>query len=209
MFDFEIKIWEAARATLAASTSFEPVTIGPYGEVFVDGSLGANNPIRALWSEMLDIWDTGSKLSCLLSVGTGVTPLQPRVGGGYANLIRSVIAIAAETEQTASSFAGEHRALVSDGKYFRLNVQQGLEGVSLEEFEKLEHIATATELYLRTAEVRAIVLQCAKVLAQGDDPLPEEQASIPPIVHQPSFEVDPLGLTVIPPQDDHATVEVE
>lgn len=43
-----VKIWEACRATSAATSFFDPIAIGRYGE-FVDGATGANNPIRELW----------------------------------------------------------------------------------------------------------------------------------------------------------------
>ncbi|RKK23966.1 hypothetical protein BFJ66_g17284 [Fusarium oxysporum f. sp. cepae] len=37
-------IWQACRATSAATTFFDPIAIGPYREEFIDGALGANNP---------------------------------------------------------------------------------------------------------------------------------------------------------------------
>ncbi|KAH8661016.1 hypothetical protein BGZ61DRAFT_152848 [Ilyonectria robusta] len=42
------KIWRACRATSAATTFFDPIAIGPFQEQFVDGALGANNPVYAL-----------------------------------------------------------------------------------------------------------------------------------------------------------------
>jgi predicted acylesterase/phospholipase RssA len=45
LFDI-CRIWEAARATSAASTLFDPITIGPYKRKFVDGALRHNNPIN-------------------------------------------------------------------------------------------------------------------------------------------------------------------
>ncbi|ERT02856.1 hypothetical protein HMPREF1624_01159 [Sporothrix schenckii ATCC 58251] len=38
-------IWQACRATSAATGFFDPIAIGPFDEEFVDGALGANNPI--------------------------------------------------------------------------------------------------------------------------------------------------------------------
>lgn len=39
----DIKVWEAARATSAAPAYFKPQTVGD--DEFVDGGLGANNPV--------------------------------------------------------------------------------------------------------------------------------------------------------------------
>jgi len=40
-----VRIWEACRATSAASSFFNPIAIGRYKEEFMDGATGANNPI--------------------------------------------------------------------------------------------------------------------------------------------------------------------
>jgi calcium-independent phospholipase A2-gamma len=52
MFD-EVKIWEVACATSAATTFFKPAQImsGGVHRTFVDGALGANNPVNRLWIE--------------------------------------------------------------------------------------------------------------------------------------------------------------
>jgi patatin-like phospholipase/acyl hydrolase len=42
------KIWEACRATSAATSFFDSIAIGPYEEEFVDGALRANNPVYAV-----------------------------------------------------------------------------------------------------------------------------------------------------------------
>lgn len=39
-----VRIWEAARATSAASTFFDSVEIGNNGQRFLDGGTGANKP---------------------------------------------------------------------------------------------------------------------------------------------------------------------
>ena len=74
-------IWQAARATSAASGLFEPIEIGPNKEEFVDGASGANNPVRELWTEASDIWKDLGPLSktikCLVSIGTGVPAVKP------------------------------------------------------------------------------------------------------------------------------------
>ncbi len=65
------KVWEACRATSAATSFFDPVTIGPYDEEFVDGALGSNNPVYALWVQAQDLWGTErlqQDLGCLVSI---------------------------------------------------------------------------------------------------------------------------------------------
>ena len=41
-----VTVWEACRATSAASSFFDPIAVGRFGEEFVDGATGANNPVR-------------------------------------------------------------------------------------------------------------------------------------------------------------------
>lgn len=50
--DLGPKIWEAARATSAATTFFDPMTIGRYGQEFVDGGGKRNNPIQETYDEV-------------------------------------------------------------------------------------------------------------------------------------------------------------
>jgi hypothetical protein len=70
-----VRIWEAARATSAASTFFDSISIGVPGQRFLDGGTGANNPVRHLWGEAVDSLPRGEllpdNLGCLISIGTG------------------------------------------------------------------------------------------------------------------------------------------
>lgn len=61
------KVWEAARATCAVSTFFDPVAIGPYKEAFVSGALRRNNPIREANKESLNMWP--GKERVIVSIG--------------------------------------------------------------------------------------------------------------------------------------------
>ena len=74
-----VKIWEASRPTSAAS-SFDPITIGRYEEEFVDGAIGANNPVWEVWKQAQLMWGpkpVESKIKCLVSTGTGIPSLKP------------------------------------------------------------------------------------------------------------------------------------
>src|ERR1700761_9542855 len=72
-------IWQACRATSAATTFFDPIAIGPFNEEFVDGALGANNPVKELWNQAQDVWggQLRGSLICLVSLGTGLPALKP------------------------------------------------------------------------------------------------------------------------------------
>lgn len=72
-------VCQAALATSAASTFFEPVTIG--NRTFADGGLGANNPVDEMEEEATNIWcsksgDLKAQVKCFLSIGTGILGLR-------------------------------------------------------------------------------------------------------------------------------------
>jgi predicted acylesterase/phospholipase RssA len=78
--DDNASIVEAALATSAATTFFEPVRIG--ARTYVDGALGANTPVDYVWNEAQSIWcpDDGQlepMVKCFVSVGTGNPGLTP------------------------------------------------------------------------------------------------------------------------------------
>lgn len=63
-------IWEAARATTAASTFFKPITINRSS--YIDGAMGLyNNPAELALNEAEKMWP-GREIGLLLSIGTGV-----------------------------------------------------------------------------------------------------------------------------------------
>ncbi|KAL1893605.1 hypothetical protein Sste5346_006436 [Sporothrix stenoceras] len=91
-------IWQACRATSAATGFFDPIVIGPFGEEFVDD-------------------------------------------------------LATETERTAQQFQRNKSDLYDEGRYFRFNVNQGLQEIGLEESKKKKEIAAATVRYIESQTV--------------------------------------------------------
>ena len=63
------------RATSDASSFFDLIKIGQFEEEFVDGAVGANNPVAKLWNEAKSVWSDQAlegNIKCLISIGTGV-----------------------------------------------------------------------------------------------------------------------------------------
>jgi predicted acylesterase/phospholipase RssA len=121
-------ICEAVRATSAATSFFEPVTIGPNERKFVDGGLGTNNPVEEIWNnEAQDIWcldgvELNKILKCFVSVGTGNPGIKPIETGAWGFFSKTLVDIATQTELTARMFINRNRQLYKDKCYFRFNV---------------------------------------------------------------------------------------
>ena len=157
------KIWEAGRATSAASSFFDPITIGDFEESFIDGATGANNPVYEVWNEAQDIWPSGSledKIKCLVSIGTGVPSLTP-FKDDIISIGQSLLAIATETEKTAERFSRDKSRLDNMGRYYRFNVLRGLEDIGLEDSKRKNAIVAVTDRYIESQAVFKQMKACA------------------------------------------------
>ncbi|RYN53640.1 hypothetical protein AA0117_g13334 [Alternaria alternata] len=162
-----VTIWEACRATSAATSFFDPIAVGRYGEEFVDGATGANNPVREVWDQAQLVWGPEpleGKVKCLVSIGTGVPSLKAFEDDVF-NIGQTLAAIATETEVTAERFRRERGLLDSTGRYYRFNVARGLEGIGLEEAKKVKEMAAATRRYISSQEVHGQMQACASSIA--------------------------------------------
>ncbi|KAI3332970.1 FabD/lysophospholipase-like protein [Ustulina deusta] len=162
-------IWEAGRATSAATTFFEPIAIGPFHEKFVDGALGANNPIFEMWNQAQDVWgdELDKKLECLVSIGTGLPGLQP-VRDDIVHIGATLKALATETEKTAEQFHRDKPSLDDQGRYYRFNVARGLEEIGLAESKKQNEIAAVTRRYVESQAVFRQMRRCADNLSRRE-----------------------------------------
>jgi hypothetical protein len=156
---YNCTIWEAGRATSAAPTFFKRMYIGEPGleEEFVDAGMGCNNPVRYLVKEAQREFGPDREVGCIVSIGTGM----PKVAGFKAptgfqralprDLIKVLVSMATDSE--AESLAMKERYQNCPGLYHRLNVERGLEEVSLEEWGKLGEVVAHTMVYLEGADV--------------------------------------------------------
>lgn len=129
----------------------------------MDGGLGANNPIEELMAEARYLWNNKRDVGCVLSIGTGV-PALVDIGSRLQDLVKSLVAIATDTQQTHIDFKKKVTSSYGTHQdyYFRLNVEHGLENISLEEWKHIESIVVATGSYIE--ENREEIRRCAKSL---------------------------------------------
>lgn len=144
-------ICEAALATSAATGFFDPVRIG--NREFVDGAFGANNPIEEIEEEATDIWCNETRelrplVKCILSIGTGSPARVPVDNKMLKFLSQTLVRMATKPESTERRFMARWCNQSNTQRYFRFNVEQGLQGVHMNEYQKRSVIESATHAYL-------------------------------------------------------------
>ena len=162
------KIWEAARATSASPTFFKSIVID--GEPYLDGGMGHNNPVLQVLQEA-ELMFPDRHVACIVSIGAGQaqTLRIPKTGWFKGVLPLKVIDamrnIATDCEESAQVAARrfEHAPRV----YFRFNVEQGLQEIGLEQWERLDEVRAHTGQYIRMADVNpklesAVVSICGR-----------------------------------------------
>lgn len=142
---------------------------------FIDGALGANNPIDEVEDEARIIWcgETGDLkplVKCCISIGTGKPGKQAIETNVVRFLSRTLVQVATETEKTERKFISKWSDLLDLKRYFRFNVEQGLQDISLEEFKEQGLVEAATVEYLGHMQQRLRVRDCVQNLIQKQVP---------------------------------------
>ena len=146
------KIWEAARATSAAPTFFKRVEIGR-GQPFVDGGLGRSRMVL----DEANMLFRARPIGCLVSIGSGQAEIISIKKPGFlqqvvpTDVIEALKAISTDCEVTHEDM----RRLFANlpNTYFRLNLEQGMQGIGFSEWEKLAHVEAHTTQYMKRKEV--------------------------------------------------------
>jgi hypothetical protein len=157
-------IWQAARATSAALTYFEPITIN--NRTYSDGGLLSNNPVWHVHSEASEIFPNRKQF--IVSLGTG-KPSFKSWDPKLSSITQGLVDIATGTETAAENFHKlDNGRMARELRYFRFNVPE-LGGKDLAESDPiaLANIRGMTEKYLNEAEIRRKVQSCAGNLAEG------------------------------------------
>ncbi|KAJ9130190.1 Acyl transferase/acyl hydrolase/lysophospholipase [Pleurostoma richardsiae] len=136
-------IWQVARATSAATTFFKPTRVGRDDIEFIDAGFGYNNPCEVLIEEAQRVF-RGRPALRVLSVGTGLGEVVA-VGKTRRSIINALKRMAASSKKVAARLDDQYG---ESGQYYRFNVDQGLEDITLSDWEKASRISAHTRNYL-------------------------------------------------------------
>ena len=149
------KIWEAAWATSVMPPFFKHMEIGNK-QPFIDGGLGHNNPSKLLLKEAKVVFPS-HQIGCLLSIGTGhAEVISIRKPGFFQQIVPTDVIDALKMVSTDCEATHNDMLLLfanSSNIYFRINVEQGMQGIKLSEWEKMANVEAHTMQYLRREEV--------------------------------------------------------
>lgn len=156
-------VWQAARATSAAPSFFDPLVVKDI-TTLRDGGLRNNNPINEIVDEVRTEFP-GREISCLVSIGTGVSKTE-FFGNGLVSIAKACAKIATDTEEAERTFRNNHTMPNQSlhDRYFRFEVEQGLQNVGMEEWKHMEHIWSVTTSYLNDSKRVEMFDDCAEKL---------------------------------------------
>ncbi|KAJ7367478.1 hypothetical protein DFH08DRAFT_927989 [Mycena albidolilacea] len=151
-------IWQAGRATSAVPTFFKQVKIGRPGmeEAYLDGGMGHNNPTAALLLEAKVLFPD-KQIACIISLGTGqphtINIPKPSLLNRFIPLdvVKAIQKIAMDCEKEHQSLAHHFDGVTK--LYFRFNVEQGMQDIQLNQWEKLGDVMANTRQYIQSQPV--------------------------------------------------------
>ncbi|KAF2151912.1 FabD/lysophospholipase-like protein [Myriangium duriaei CBS 260.36] len=163
-------IWQAARATSADSTVFEPINIGPSKRRFLGGGTGANNPIFILWEEAMGAFSRHGhlegNLNCIVSLGCGIGCLE-RFGENAAIRAKTVDRIVKETDETAKRFLNNRPTVLDTGIYHRFSAPNVGNIINSED---MTSVLQMTDHYIDNKETQDRLQLCtSKLLMRGGE----------------------------------------
>jgi hypothetical protein len=136
--------------------------------------LGANNPVVEVESEASNIWCPTDKnlkplVKCFISIGTGNPGKKPiRDNNVFKFFSETLVGISTQTERTEEEFIDRWAGHFDEDRYFRFNVDQGLQGVDLAEYEAQGTIETVTTEYIRHQRQKSSMRSCVSNLKQKE-----------------------------------------
>ena len=168
-------IWEVARATSAATTFFKPIRIGRDGIEFIDAGFGYNNPCEVLIEEGQRLFPSCDRM-CILSIGTGLGDVVT-IKDSRLSIINALKQMATSSKKVAARLNNRFGDV---GPYFRFNVDQGLQDITLSDWEKASSISAHTRNYLAENEKiiqRFVESLIARTQGNGGNPISNTKVS--------------------------------
>lgn len=173
-------IVQACRATSAAETYFPHATIGD--QVYTDGGTGRNNPVEEIVREAKSYYrQKGYAVrspTCIVSIGTGLMslinlqeaeqktwwkrmPITERIGLNVAPKLAEIVTDCEDAHHRMLELCHNNDEA---HLYFRFNVNRGLEGIPLDEYEATGDIESVTSKYLRELSFTRKPEDCVRML---------------------------------------------
>ena len=112
----------------------------------------------------LETGDLKRLVKCFVSVGTGNPGKKPFENSMIKFLGETVVQIATETTNTEKKFIARWAKHFDEKRYFRFDVDQGLQGIGLDEYQKKGAIESATAGYLAHTALKFRVRDCIRNL---------------------------------------------
>lgn len=168
-------IWEVARATSAATTFFKPIKVGRDGTEFIDAAFGHNNPCEVLIEEGQRLFPNCGRM-CILSIGTGLGDVVT-IKDSRLSIINALKQMATSSKKVAARLNNRFGDV---GPYFRFNVDQGLQDITLSDWEKASSISAHTRNYLAENEKiiqRFVESLIARTQGNGGNPISNTKVS--------------------------------
>ncbi|KAL5636635.1 hypothetical protein ACGC1H_000556 [Rhizoctonia solani] len=168
----ECTIWEALYATMAHPDLFDSIDIGdhPLRQSFIGGEIGNSNPIAHVLSEVRNIY-LERYVSCVLSVGAGHPGTIHIPKSQISRLFRTKELVAMKHMATDSERVAEDMARRFEevrGIYFRLSVDQGMQNVDTDNWEKLDDVTAHTRAYLNKFDVKRTMSLAVQAIKDRD-----------------------------------------
>ena len=174
-------IWEAVRATPAAITIFAPFVHGAARKEirYIDAGFGYNNPSDLVLQEGRSLWEGEGFLALNVDIGVFLS-----FGTGMGQVVRmddeTIVEKLSAKVQAPLKAIGVMQKIVTDTehthrcvalqfgsnsvKYYRFNVDHGLQDVHLFDYMKREDMEVDTDAYLDKVEVERELKRCVEVM---------------------------------------------
>jgi hypothetical protein len=149
---------------------FDKISLKASGATFVDGAMRLNNPIYELIREAERVYPQHD-IGCVVSIGTGWVSPASLDNAKLRHVVAACAKIALDAQGKADEFLHDSRGteLWKAKKYFRFNVEQGMQDVKLDEWSEMERMDAMTTAYLSRKDKANEVQSCARCLL---DPSP-------------------------------------